>query len=257
MIKFTSHARTLQLALATAVLLPMSASAETPMTARQMLAHAQTQALNVPGDIKQPAPDSSERIVSESAASGGASIAAPLPVIEPPTPISAPASTLTASAVPVPAPEGALLQSRTNSLTAAAPVAEAAKASNAVLATPPVAATTETRPVAPTATPPATTAASPAIVPAVAPAAAPTQPGLTAAAPTQTTRTKATTLPSAEKTALARHQPTSADASAARPAPKPSARSSRHSDDDAISTRISRIMRRPEVQSLMSQYGLD
>ncbi|WP_315741117.1 hypothetical protein [Bradyrhizobium sp. SZCCHNR1093] len=257
MIKFTSHARTLQLALATAVLLPMSASAETPMTARQMLAHAQTQALNVPSDIRKPELDRSEKITSEAASAGNAAIAAPLPVIEPPAPISPPAPALTALAAPVPAPEAASSQTRTNSLTAAVPVAEAAKTSNPVLATPPVAATTETRPVAPAATPPATAAASPAVVPAVAPAAAPTQPGLTAAAPTQTTRTKAATLPSAEKTALARHQPTSADASAGRPAPKPRARSSRHSDDDAISTRISRIMRRPEVQSLMSQYGLD
>ncbi|WP_315755703.1 MULTISPECIES: hypothetical protein [unclassified Bradyrhizobium] len=257
MIKFTSHARTLQLALATAVLLPMSASAETPMTARQMLAHAQTQALNVPSDIKKPAPDSSERIVSESAASGGASIAAPFPVIEPPTPISAPATTLTALAVPVPAPEAASSQTRTNSLTAAVPVAEAAKTSNPVLATPPVAATTETRQMATAATRPVAAAASPALVPATAPVAATPQSGLPAAVATQTTGTQPAASSSAEKPAPARRQPTRASSAAARPAPKPTARSSRHSDEDAISTRISRIMRRPDVQSLMSQYGLD
>ncbi|BAM90101.1 conserved hypothetical protein [Bradyrhizobium oligotrophicum S58] len=248
MIKFAPRSTTMQLAVAAAVLMPMSAFAETPMTARQMLAHAQTQALNVPGDFKKPAlePDRSEKSVGATidAPSIGAAIAAPLPVIEPPAPIAPPAATLTALATPIAAPEAASPQSRNNALTAVAPAADTVKASNAMVAMPPVAASiAETPPAAPVAAP---------VTAVASPAAAPAQPTLPAATTTETPRMQAVTTSSSEKLAHAQRQP-----APARPARKSVAKSSSRSDDAAINTQISRIMRRPEVQSLMSQYGLD
>lgn len=253
MIKFASRSTTMQLAVAAAVLMPMSAFAETPMTARQMLAHAQTQALNVPGDIKKPAlePDRSEKFSGEAIAAPtiGTALAAPLPLIEPPAPIAPPAAALTALATPVAAPEPASPQSRSNALTAVTPAADAVKASNAQVAIPPVTAGIAAAPAATPSTPMAVVAS---------PAAAPAQPTLPAATATETTQMQAvTTTSSTEKPVHAQRQPAAATPAPARPARKSVARSSGRSDDAAINTQISRIMRRPEVQSLMSQYGLD
>jgi len=250
MTKFASRSTSLQLAVAAAVLIPMSAFGETPMTARQMLAHAQTQALNVPGDIRKPAlePDRSEKFSGEAVAAPaiGTTIAAPLPVIEPPAPIAPP----TALATPIAAPETASPQSRSNTLTAVAPATDTVKALNALVAIPPVAASTAETP-APTPSTPPTAALAP-------PAVAPAQPTLPAATATETTRIQAvTTTSSSEKPAHAQRQPATATPAVARPARKSVARSSVRSDDAVINTQISRIMRRPEVQSLMSQYGLD
>ena len=254
MTKFASRSTSLQLAVAAAVLIPMSAFGETPMTARQMLAHAQTQALNVPGDIKKPAlePDRSEKFSGEAVAAPaiGTTIAAPLPVIEPPAPIAPPTATPTALATPIAAPETASPQSRSNTLTAVAPATDTVKALNALVAIPPVAASTAETP-APTPSTPPTAALAP-------PAVAPAQPTLPAATATETTRIQAvTTTSSSEKPAHAQRQPATATPAVARPARKSVARSSVRSDDAVINTQISRIMRRPEVQSLMSQYGLD
>jgi hypothetical protein len=262
MIKFAPPLTTIQLALAAAVLIPISVAAETPMTARQMLAHAQTQALNVPGDIRKPAlePDRGDKISSGSvgAPTSSVAIAAPLPMIEPPARIAPAATTISALASPAAVQEGAALQSRANSLTAVPPPAGTVSVSNA-LVTPPsmAAAIAETQPAAP-ATPPVSAVASSAAAPAVVPAAAPAQPPLPATAATETTRVPpVATTSSSDKPAHAQRQPMTDNSAPARPARKTAARSSTRSDDAAIGTRISRIMRRPEVQSLMSQYGLD
>ncbi|CCD88138.1 conserved protein of unknown function [Bradyrhizobium sp. ORS 285] len=257
MTKFTSRATTLQLTLAAAVLWPMAAFAETPMTARQMLAHAQTQALNVPGDIKKPELDRSEKITSASIAAPveTTAIAAPLPVIEPPAPIAPPSATLTAVPAPVIAPEAASPQLRANAVVAAAPTADIVKASNTTPVAPPVVANTVAPPPAVPATPPAATVAAPA--PASPTAAAPAA----SAAPPSRAQAVAvapsTKSPTPEKTVQAQRQPTPTSAAPAHPARKPAARSSARGTETSVETQIARIMRRPEVQSLMSQYGLE
>ncbi|CCD98673.1 conserved exported hypothetical protein [Bradyrhizobium sp. STM 3809] len=258
MIKLKSRAVTLQLTLATAaVLLPITAFAESPMTARQMLAHAQTQALNLPSDVKRPEPETRETSVSEPVAApvAATTLAAPLPVIEPPAPISPQPMTLSALAVPA-MPEPTAAQTRTNSLTAATAAVETVKASNAAAAIPPVAATTtaETRVETPAA-PPVATAPVPAMPPAVATAPAPTKPSVPAAtvAPTP----QAQTAPSPSSAAKPVKTPRPSNTAPARVAHKSAPPSSARSDEAAIGTQISRIMRRPEVQALMSQYGLE
>ncbi|NPV21553.1 hypothetical protein [Bradyrhizobium aeschynomenes] len=253
-----SPSRIIQLTLAAAVLLPITAFAETPMTARQMLAHAQSQAVNVPDEVKKPEPNKNDRISGEAVVTptGASAVARPLPVIELPAPISPQPTTLSALTVPVARPEPASPQTRTNSLTAAAPSVDPVKA-HAAPATPSVATTAGTPGVAPT-TPPVAAAASPAAAPAVGPAAATAQPSVptTIAAPTQEVQAVAPLSSSAARPADAR-RPSKAAAPPSRIVHKSSPRSSLRNDDAAIGTRISNIMRRPEVQALMSQYGLE
>ncbi|WP_315779329.1 MULTISPECIES: hypothetical protein [unclassified Bradyrhizobium] len=252
MTQCTSPSRIIQLTLAAAVLMPTTAFAESPLTARQMLAHAQSQALNIPDEVKKPEPNRNDRKSGEAvvAPSGASAIAPPLPVIEPPAPISPQPTTLSALTVPVARPEPASPQTRTNSLTAAAPSVDAAPATTSV------ATTAGTPGVAPT-TPPVAAAASPAAAPAVGPAAATAQPSLpiTIAAPTQQVQAVAPSSSSAARPADARRA--SKAAAPSRTVHKSSPRSSLRNDDAAIGNRISHIMRRPEVQALMSQYGLE
>lgn len=264
MMKFASRSTTLQLALATAVLMPMSAFAEPPTTARQMLAHAQTQALNVPGDIKKTTSelDKSEKITSGPVVAplDAAFAAAPLPIIEPPAPISSPMamSQTLAAAAPVAPAETIPPRGRADVGGPVAPAADAVKASSATVAMlPATSGTTETRASAP-ATPPVTAIASPIAAPVVTPAATPAQSSMPATAATEPTRLPAANASSSENAAQARRQRSTANpAMPTRPARKSAARSSARSDDVAIGSQISRIMRRPEVQSLMSQYGLE
>ncbi|UFZ05323.1 hypothetical protein LQG66_03100 [Bradyrhizobium ontarionense] len=263
MMKFASRSTTLQLALATAVLLPMSAFAEPPTTARQMLAHAQTQALNVPGDFKKTAPelDKSEKIMSGPVVTPPdvAFAAAPLPIIEPPAPISPPMATSQTLAAPVAPAETIPARGRVDVGGPVAPAADAVKASSATVAMlPATSSTTETHASAP-ATPPVTAIAAPSVAPVVAPAVTPAQPSMPATAATEPTRLPpAANVSSSEKAAQAQRQPSTASpAMPTRPARRSAARSSARSDEVAIGTRISQIMRRPEVQSLMSQYGLE
>ncbi|NPU64492.1 hypothetical protein HL667_05725 [Bradyrhizobium sp. 83012] len=259
MTQHMSPSRIIQLTLTAAVLLPITAFAETPMTARQMLAHAQSQAVNVPDEVKKPEPDKNDRMSGEAVVTptGASAVARPLPVIEPPAPISPQPTTLSALTVPVARPEPASPQTRTNSLTAAAPSVDPVKA-HAAPATPSVATAAGSTPsVAPT-TPPVAAAASPAAAPAVGPAAATAQPSVptTIAARTQEVQAVAPLSSSAARPADAR-RPSKAAAPPSRIVHKSSPRSSLRNDDAAIGTRISNIMRRPEVQALMSQYGLE
>ncbi|CCD92819.1 conserved exported hypothetical protein [Bradyrhizobium sp. ORS 375] len=253
MIEFNPRAMPLRLALATAVLLPVTAFAETPMTARQMLAHAQTQALNLPGEIKKPELDKNDRIGSEAVGPPAAAttIAAPLAVIEPPAPQP---TTLSALAAPAALPEPVAAQTRTNSLTAAAPTVEAVKPANAAAAMHPVATAAETRVPTP-ATPPVAATPPLATPPVVAPAVAPTPPSAPVATAVPTPQAQTAPTPSSAAKPAKAQRP--ANTAPARVAHHSAPRSSARSDDAAIGSQISRIMRRPEVQALMSQYGLE
>jgi len=261
MTKFATRSRTMQLALAATVLMPISSFAETPMTARQMLAHAQTQALNVPGDIKRTGPelDVSAKIMSAPVApSSSTAAAAPSPpVIEPPAPLSAQTAAPPALAMPVPPAEPAAPQARANA-DSAAPPTEANKAPTAAVAMLPAAATVpESRPSAPVLPP--VTAATPSPTTTAMPASAPVQPSVPAVASIPTARLLPDAdAPASKKAAPERSQPKMAGTAApTRQGRKPSGRSATDVSDSSIEMRISRIMRRPEVQSLMSQYGLD
>jgi len=262
MTKFATRSKTMQLAFAATVLMPASTFAETPMTARQMLAHAQIQALNVPGDIKKSAPeldrsDKIEKMMSgpAPASTTAAAVVSSVPAIEPPMPVL-PATTMPmAPAMPVAPAEASPPQARVNAADSAAATSDTVKASNAAVAMLPAAASVvESRPSA--AAPSPVTAAAPPPAAAVAPVSTPAQPPVPAASTTATRLQPDGDVPAREKAAPARRQPKVASTGApARHARNSGGRSG--VSDASIDSQISRIMRRPDVQSLMSQYGLD
>jgi hypothetical protein len=248
MTNLATTSNTIRLALALTVMAPVPLFAET-LTARQMLAQAQTQAVKLPGEIKKPGTTELAKLEVGKADLGKAEpakaepakavdLVAPLPIIAPLAPI--------ASMNPAQQSHPA------NGSAAATPSLEVAKPSIASVTVPPA-------PSAAAITGPVTAIVPPVTYPAVTPApekhATVTRPAL--AAPT--TDAAPTELPA--KTA---RPETIAKTSSKAPKEKVAARRLQGSRSefsfDGGSSRInarmiSRIMQRPEVQSLIAQYG--
>jgi hypothetical protein len=259
MTTFATTSKTIRLALALTVLTPLPSLAET-LTAREMLAQAQKQAVTLPAEVKKPSttelaklemgkPEPA-RTQPTKAEPPQAELAPPLPIIVPVAPEN-------------PAPAASASQGRPTSASAfAAPAPETAKPPIAAIAPVPVA-------------PPAVTA--PAIAPAPVTSAAPVATPA-AAAPTpepEARMARPSTVAPTTSTASAAGTQSSA-AFATKTARASSVKASGNPSYDKLSARrphgshgepsfgagptlnarmISQIMRRPEVQSLLAQYG--
>jgi hypothetical protein len=264
MIPFATTSKTIRLALAMTMLTPLPLLAET-LTAREMLAQAQSQAVALPGEAKKPGATEIAKLEvgkPEPTRSQPTKTEPPQVELVPPMPIIVP----TAPEKPAPAAsaEPVSQQHRPASDNAALTSApEVPRPSVAVSIAPPAAITAPAPApaAAPSAVRPAIIAPTPQIGPAVSQSAhAAPPPPVASAAPAQ--------LPHASSPVLQIKTRRGHDAGEAATAPREQKVATRHprrsrgepslgiGGSGINAQMISRIMQRPEVKSLIAQYGV-
>jgi hypothetical protein len=243
MTNFARTSKIIRVALALTILTPVPLFAET-LTARQMLAEAQNKAVMLPSESRKPGGIELAKVEPTRTEPSRIDLAPPLLAVAAPAPVK-PAPSASVGTPPLPTPAGESIP--------ALPV-PGAKPSIAAIAVPSVPAAPIAAPApiptpvavaAPVATPP-TAAPLPESQPRPAPiavAAPALSPAAIATKPAHDTLTKATSKTPGEKVVARR----------------PHGSRSETSFDARGSTInaqvISRIMQRPEVQSLIAQYG--
>jgi len=238
MTNFATRSRTIPLALALTVLTPLSLFAEAPMTARQMLAQAQNQALTAPSEIKKVELDQSKP--AQPIADAGDAGRKPLVIAAAPeTPfLTAPAEPVTPTSTPTPD---------------AAKPAPPSVASIVVLPAPSAAPSAAPGSVAKPVSTPVATSPAPETQPTRA--TQPESPSAATATVTPPQRPAAAPAPSRSK--VGRVQTTSNETVASKRSPASRSGASFTVSRSSINVQIGRIMQRPEVQSLLAQYGAD
>lgn len=253
MTKFATSSKAIRLALALTVLTPMQLFAET-LTARQMLAEAQNKAVTLPGEAKKSGTIELAKVEPTRTEPTRFDLAPPMPVIAAPAPVMP----VPAASVPTPPQSPVARES-----TPAVPTPDAAKPSVATITVPPAPIAAAAPVPAPVPVPIAAVtpvAAVPAIMPARENQARPAlpAPATPVAAAVATEPAAAAPAATSPKTAHSLEAPTSNKA----PKQKVATRRSHGSQSEAFNGGgsvnaqiISRIMQRPEVQSLIAQYG--
>ncbi len=251
MIGFNTTLRSIRIALALTALTPVPLLADAPVTARQMLAQAQVQRqdLAVSGEMRK----ISDRGLIINDARAAETPNAPKPAytvqsIEPVAP--APATDGTAQAEPLtlprqttePAP--AIVPATQPATTSRIEILPAPASPAPAAPTPPVS-DAIAAPAAPAVIPAAT--AAPATAPVAAPAAAPAPAATVASTPAPAAVTPAAT---AEPRKASKPSPATRVA-----AKQPRRSNAQEFSPDHISSHIERVLNRPEIRSLIAQYG--